>query len=175
MDQVQSYCMGSQPIAPTLDPDLRRVFDALRWIVRELRLSQSLGEQSSGLSAAQSFVLHVLKERGALSVGDLADHTATDPSSVSVVVRKLHQKGLVGKVASAEDRRRLRISLTEAGARAAAKAPVPVQQVLLGRLQGLEAEEVRTLAGLLERVAPPAEDGHPAPMFFQEGASGGRR
>ncbi|WP_316412861.1 MarR family winged helix-turn-helix transcriptional regulator [Mesoterricola silvestris] len=166
--------MGSQPIPP-LQPDARRVFDALRWIFRELRLAQDPKGKASGLSAAQAFVLHVLKDQGALSIGALAQATATDPSSVSVVVRKLQQKGLVGKAPSAGDRRRMEVALTAAGARAARSAPSPVQQALLERMGRLEAGDLRALADLLERVAPPVEDGHPAPMFFHEGAAGGRK
>jgi DNA-binding MarR family transcriptional regulator len=160
---------------PTLDTDVRRVFDALRWIVRELRLTRTPGRPGDELSAAQAFVLHVLKENGALSINDLALRTATDPSSVSVVVHKLHQKGLVGKVASDEDRRRLRVTLTAPGDRATAASPLPVQQVLLERLGAMTPEELHTLAALMERVAPAVEDGRPAPMFLQDGAAGGRR
>lgn len=167
--------MGSQPIPFPLQPDARRVFEALRWIVRELRLAHGPDGKAGALSAAQIFVLHVLKDQGPLSIGALASATATDPSSVSVVVRKLHQKGLVGKTASPEDRRRLVVALTAAGARCAQASPSPVQQVLLERMGRLEAGDLRTLAELLEKVAPAPDDGRPAPMFFQEGAAGGRR
>ena len=145
---------------------MRRVFDALRWIVRELRLAKPPGPQA--LSAAQMFVLHVLKEHGALSVGDLAERTATDPSSVSVVIRKLHDKKLVAKKPSPEDQRRMRVTLTAAGARIVAKAPTPVQQVLMERMTLLGPEQLHLLAGLLEQVAPPRTGGSGPPMFFQD-------
>jgi DNA-binding MarR family transcriptional regulator len=131
--------------------------------------------KAAGLSAAQVFVLHVLSDQGPLSVGALAQATATDPSSVSVVARKLQQKGLVGKAPSPVDRRRMVVGLTASGTRAVKDAPGAVQQGLLERMGGLEPGELRTLADLLERVAPRPEDGHPAPMFFQDGAAGGRR
>jgi len=166
--------MGSQTIAP-VPPDARRVFDALRWIFRELRIAQEPKGKASGLSAAQVFVLHVLRDQGDLGISALAQATATDPSSVSVVVRKLQQKGLVGKAPGTGDRRRREVALTAAGAKAALGTPNPVQQGLLERMGRLEAGDLRALADLLEKVAPPAEDGHPAPMFFQDGASGGRR
>jgi len=165
--------MGSQPISD-LHLDARRVFDALRWIFRELRLAHD-PRGGGGLSAAQVFVLHVLKDQGPLGIGALAQATATDPSSVSVVVRKLQQKGLVGKAPDTGDRRRREVVLTAAGARLAQAAPSPVQQALLERMGRLEAGDLRALADLLEKVAPPAADGHPAPMFFQDGAAGGRR
>ena len=149
---------------------MRRVFDALRWIVRELRLAQNPGGPVAGLSAAQLFVLHVLREHGQQSVGELADQTATDPSSVSVVIRKLHLKGLVDKQPSVEDRRRLEVTLTAAGAKAAKHVGVPVQQLLMARLSGLKPAELTTLADLLVRVAPAPGEAEAAPMFFQEEA-----
>ena len=159
--------MGSQLKPPDQDADLRRVFDALRWIVRELRLAQSPVGPAAGLSAAQIFVLHILKEHGGLSMGDLAERTVTDPSSVSVVVRKLHDKGLVGKRPSPEDHRRLLVTLTAAGARVTEQSPIPVQQVLMERMARLAPGQLHSLADLLEQVAPPRE-GAPAPMFFQD-------
>jgi len=152
---------------PDQDADSRRVLDSLRWIVRELRMAQSPVGPAAGLSAAQIFVLHTIREYGDLSVGDLAERTATDPSSVSVVVRKLHDKGLVGKQPSPEDHRRLLVTLTAAGARVAEHSPAPVQQVLMERMARLAPGQLHRLADLLEQVAPPREGG-PAPMFFQD-------
>jgi len=39
----------------------------------------------------------------------------------------------------------------------------------------LAPDQLRCLADLLERLAPPVDGAHPAPMFFHEGAAGGRR
>jgi len=166
--------MGSQAIPPDPEADTRRVFDALRWIVRELRLAQGPVGQGPALSAAQRFVLHVLKEHGTLAMGELAERTATDPSSVSVVVRKLHDKRLVAKRPAPEDHRKWRVTLTAAGAGIVDQAPIPVQQVLMARMARLAPDQLHSLAELLEQVAPPREGTEPAPMFFQEGA-GGRR
>jgi DNA-binding MarR family transcriptional regulator len=160
--------VGSQLIEPGVETDVRRVFDALRWIVRALRLAQTTPEGGGGLSAAQVFVLHVLREHGPLSVVELAERTATDPSSVSVVVRKLHGRGLVGKRTSSADRRKLKVALTVAGAKVAAAVPVPFQQQLLRRLAQLGPERLAALAELLEQVAAPLGGSAPAPMFFQD-------
>lgn len=149
-----------------LDPDIRRVLDALRILVRELRLASASTERRHGLSSAQAFVLHILCDRGSMSLGDLAEATFTDPSSVSVVVRKLEERGLVVKGASAGDRRRLEIDLSPEGRRALEQTPLPVQDALIRRLENLGAAEVARLAGLLETLTPPGAE--PPPMFFEE-------
>ena len=160
--------MGSQSISPDPESDARRVLDALRRIVRALHLAQNPAGPGELPSAAQLFVLHALKGTDGLSVGELAGRTATDPSSVSVVVRKLHAKGLVGKRTSGQDRRRLDVTLTPAGAELLARAPIPVQEQLLARMAAMTPGQLGALAGLLERLAPVEPGAPPAPMFFQE-------
>jgi DNA-binding MarR family transcriptional regulator len=141
--------------------------DSLRWIVRSLRLLEIGAGLPDGVSAAQLFVLQVLRENGAQAMGELAERTATDPSSVSVVVRKLHEKGLVTKQAAAADRRRVEVALTPAGRRLADRTPQPAQQAMINRLAALDPGQQAVLADLLERVAPaePGSERNP-PMFF---------
>lgn len=158
--------MGSQTIFPDSGSDLRRVLDALRWIVRDLRVASASQSLPSGLSAAQMFVLHVLRGEPGLSLNELADRTVTDQSSVSVVVRKLHEKKLVVKRTAKEDRRRVEVSLTAAGRRLLEGAPLPVQEALISRLSALAPAEQRRLRQLLERIAP--RGAASPPMFFDD-------
>src|SRR5215217_2732988 len=65
--------------------DVRAVLDAIRRIVRVLRVSSRAAEKQVGLSGAQLFVLHKLEDAPALSLNELADRTRTHQSSVSVV------------------------------------------------------------------------------------------
>ena len=158
--------MGSQVILPTPDTDTRRVLDALRWIVRDLRVASASPGLPFGLSAAQMFVLHVLHREPRLSLGELADRTMTDQSSVSVVVRKLHEKKLVAKRTAKEDRRRMEVSLSATGRRLVEGSPEPFQSALIARLSALPPTDQRRLRRLLERIAPPGALA--PPMFFDD-------
>lgn len=158
---------------PLPDPTLRRILDALRALVRELRLASTATERQHGLSSAQLFVLHALRSRGKLSLGEVARSTLTDQSSVSVVVRKLEERGLVVKVPARDDRRRLEIDLSPDGRELLAQAPPPVQGALIQRLEALGARESALLADLLEAIVPPS--GEAPPMFFEEPAGPGAK
>lgn len=148
------------------DNDVRRVLDALRWIVRDLRVASVSPGLPLGLSAAQMFVLHVLHKEPGLSLGELADRTITDQSSVSVVVRKLQEKKLVVKRTAKADRRRVEVSLSAAGRRLAENTPHPVQEALIARLSALTPAAQRRLRQLLEIIAP--KGSATAPMFFDD-------
>jgi DNA-binding MarR family transcriptional regulator len=145
--------------------------DALRRIVRELRLTAREAERSAGISGAQLFVLQALAEKPAASLNDLADRTLTDQSSVSVVVRRLGEKKLVARRASTEDARRIELSLTSAGRKLLARCPEPTQARLVMALRRLGGGELAALtAGIGALVREMGIEEAAPRMFFDEEA-----
>ena len=66
--------------------EMEVAMNAVRSIVRALRMNTREIESKIGMSLAQLFVLQVLADRPARSLNELAERTATHQSSVSVVV-----------------------------------------------------------------------------------------
>ena len=149
--------------------DIRRVLDALRRVVQALRVAAP----RAGLSSAQLFALQQIAEHPASSINDLAALTYTHQSSVSVVVRRLVDRGLVAKVVAPSDRRRQCLALTAKGNRALSRAPAPVQRRLIAAIARLSRAERRQLASALDAVAsavaPDTLQTHPAMLFEEEG------
>src|ERR1700710_363682 len=125
------------PRAAAQGEDVREVLNALRRIVRSLRVSSRTAEQRVGLSGAQLFVLQCLARQSPCSVNELAARTATDQSSVSVVVSRLVARGHVRRAPSKLDRRRVELTLTPSGRALLAAAPEAAQGRLLGALTQL--------------------------------------
>ena len=132
-------------------PDERRILDAVRNLVREIRLTSTATHHGEQLSAAQAFVLQTLVDFPGLRINDLADQTSTDQSSVSVVVQKLADSGLVVKERSAADRRAFEVHLTPTGRSLAKKTPVAPQLRLLAGVRKMRPADRKTLATLLEQ------------------------
>jgi DNA-binding MarR family transcriptional regulator len=149
--------------------EVREVLNSLRHIVRSLRVSSRIAEQQVGLSGAQLFVLQCLAQHGPCSVNALAAHTATDQSSVSVVVSRLVARALVKRTASKLDRRSVQLSLAPAGKALLESAPKAVQDRLLTALTSLKKTELRQLSLLLHKLVELAEvpSGSPS-LFFEE-------
>src|SRR5258708_6638855 len=84
------------PIAEARD-EARGILDSIRRLVRSLRLFSREAEQKLDLSAAKLFVLQQLSATKPVSMKELARRTYTDQSSVSTVVSRLAEKGLVNK------------------------------------------------------------------------------
>ena len=153
---------------PATHSDLARVLDSIRAIVRTLRLSGRAAEQTLGVNGAQLFVLQKLAEEPADSLAELASRTRTDPSSVSVVVSRLVARGLVRREASADDARRVTISLTSSGRGLVRRVPRSAQAQLLEAAASLPPRQLRgladCLADLVERMdADEESEGQRAP------------
>lgn len=144
--------------------------DATRQIVRALRETSRQAERDLGVSGAQLFALQRL-QAGPLTINELAEQTATHQTSVSVVVQRLVDAGLVTRRVSPADRRRREVALTPRGREVLDRAPDAAQGRLVHALQALAAGQRRELARTLQEVVEAlAVARGPAPMFFEEPA-----
>jgi len=161
--------MGAQT---SLQPDRKDVIsalDAIRRMVRTLRTSATDIERSTGLSAAQTFVLQLLADAPAESMNDLAARTLTDQSSVSVVVSRLEAKGLVARGQSPADARRTRVTITDTGRARLAGRPVTVQARLIRALDKLSPDALTQLGEHLTQLTALMGAAHEPPsLFFEE-------
>lgn len=149
----------------------REVLNGFRHLVRALRVSSRDAEQAVGLSGAQLFVLQCLARQSPCSVNELAARTATDQSSVSVVVSKLVEAGCIKRVTSSIDRRKAELSLTPKGKSLLNHAPEAVQDRLLTALQELRPTELAQLSRLLGKVLTLADvDTSQVALFFEDRA-----
>jgi|GEM_PF-748663 len=163
--------MPGQPSGPvTQESVVNAIMDSFRRIVHALRSSHRAAGDLD-LTGAQLFVLAALGSAGGpIGVKELADKTRTDQSTVSVVVGRLVNRGLVKRIRSASDTRRVELSLTARGRAALRKTPTTVAQSklaeALGRLSKADAATLkRTLKHIVEMMG---EADAPAPMLFDD-------
>ena len=150
--------------------------NAVRSIVRALRINTRMIELRMGISLAQLFVLQQLADKPADSLNELAERTATHQSSVSVVVRRLVDRGFVSRTSAATDKRRIRIALTSEGQAMLKDAPLTVQVQLMDGLRQLPLHQRTALADLLEAWLGAANiDLATPPMMFEDDPVGGAR
>ncbi len=154
---------------------VRPVLDGIRRLVQGLRLSAEQAKKRAGVSGAQLFVLQKLAEADAQSINDLAARTATDQSSVSAVVHRLSDAGLVDRHPDARDRRRVRLTLTPRGRALLRRFPDSAQQQLVRAIGELPPAERRAFAASLARIVAGMTEA-PAALFFErEDGRGVRR
>jgi DNA-binding MarR family transcriptional regulator len=161
-------------VSHTFDAESLAVMNHLRRIVRALRVSARAAERDTGLSGAQVFVLQKLAEEPTASLSELALRTATDQSSVSVVVSRLVDRGLVLRHKSKEDGRRVEIRLTPAGRTMLRRSPEVTQTQFIEALGRMPGASRRRLADALGKLVSSMNIRDDTAMFFEEDRASAR-
>ncbi|MDA8332569.1 MAG: MarR family winged helix-turn-helix transcriptional regulator [Candidatus Dormibacteraeota bacterium] len=104
------------------------------------------------LSFGQMHVLMLLHERGALTVGQLAETLGVSMPSVSSQLDRLEEHQLVERRRDESDRRLVHIVLTDAGARDAEAAAGFRRELAEQLLAGFDQDELRALLTVLAAV-----------------------
>ncbi len=124
----------------------------LNRIVNRLNTNLTDELKTIGVTLQQYRILAVLVARDERNVGELAVYTVTEQSTLSKMLDRMEEAGLVVREPDPKDRRVVQISITESG-QAAYERILPIAMKHYHRaLLGLTEEEHETLVDLLHRV-----------------------
>lgn len=98
------------------------------------------------------FVLSILWEEDNISHGLLADRLSRDKASLSRTLDLMEDKGLIKRLADADDKRGSKISLTRSSKELKDKAIRTAVDFTQSELKGLSPIEVRELARMLNLI-----------------------
>ena len=154
-----------------VDHHVDAIVNSLRRIIQALRLSSSVVQDKLGISGAQLFVLQQLADHPASSLRELEERTFTDQSSVSVVVSRLVGNRHVTRRRSTVDGRRIELGVTATGRALVRRAPPLAQAQLVATLRHSSADELRTTASVLQRIARDMGTPEQPAMFFESPAA----
>lgn len=107
----------------------------------------------SDLTSAQHHILRFLARGDACRITDLAEKLRIQPSAVTAMVDRLEARGYVVRERDAEDRRIVRVAVTETGAAEYEKVEGSVRDYVRSLFSELEPEEVATLVSLFEKLS----------------------
>ena len=120
------------------------------------RLARRLRQQAFGITASQISALAALHAHGPVPLGELASIEKIAPPSMSRIVARLEEAGLVERIPGAGDKRVTIVSVTDAGRALLDEARSRRDLYLAGGLARMTKEEVATLEAavpLLVRLA----------------------
>jgi DNA-binding MarR family transcriptional regulator len=114
---------------------IRKLMQAGEFYTKELNKKYQV-------SAPQLNCLLSLYENGPLPPSQIAKHIMVKSSTVTGIVDRLEQKGLVKRFRNSPDRRIITIELTDSGKNLAKNAPPPIQQKIIDGLKKLSEDEL---------------------------------
>lgn len=144
----------SEPaIAPQLDKAaIDRIVETAIWLQAESRRLAKEQCAKHGITATQLNALKLLQSVGDVSLSDLSKRMSATNSSITGLVDRMVESGLVAREQSAEDRRVWRIRLTPEGRAMAKKVDVAPWEILSGALLALPPAELEQLIKTLLKV-----------------------
>lgn len=125
-----------------------------------LRLNRELRRELAplGVTGGQAALLHVIRESPGIGVRELAVRENISAAAISNAVARLEAAGLVLRVASEHDRRRVRLYVTEAGLTVLRAVRSRRTAWLAARLRRLEPEQLAAVDAALEPLSSLLED-----------------
>ena len=109
------------------------------------------------MTPEQYWLLRILRRRGALSIGELAEALGVTGSSVTTACKRLEKAGLVTRERQSDDERMVRVMLTEEGHARVEAWQQQRRELLTHLLTPLDSDEQNALQRLLERILEAAD------------------
>jgi DNA-binding MarR family transcriptional regulator len=126
---------------------------AARLRVSATRLARQLRQESEpALTPSQLSALTSVERHGPLTLGRLAEQERVAPPSVTKIVAKLEEAGLVERRLDETDRRVAWVSVTAVGAARLATIRRRKNEWLAARLSKLDDDDLRRLADALDAL-----------------------
>jgi DNA-binding MarR family transcriptional regulator len=117
-----------------------------------------------GVHVGQNFLLEALWEEDGLTLGELARRMHVEVPTATRMTKRMEATGLLDRTTDANDRRVVRIALTERGRALREELPGLLDGIALHALRDLTPAERDQLITLLGRVA----DAMAAPTVYRE-------
>lgn len=143
-----------ESLRPMHDSSAFAVLTSLRRIVRAVSLhSRHLG-RVAGLTVPQLLTLRAVDDAGpdGTTASEILDEVGVSPGTLSGIVQRLVEAGLLQRSRSRQDRRRVVLTLTVAGRDALGSSPRPLQARFVERFEALAPAERQALVDALERI-----------------------
>ena len=125
-----------------------------------LRLNRHLRRELGpiGITGGQAALLHAIRTNPGIGVRGLAGREGVSAPAMSGYVDRLERAGLVRRVRSEEDRRRVGLGLTEEGLKVLRSARSRRTAWLASRLRRLDADELAAVEAALPALSRLLED-----------------
>ncbi|MEK9575922.1 MAG: MarR family transcriptional regulator [Gammaproteobacteria bacterium] len=129
------------------------VLIALRKVIRATDLHSKYLAKNTGLTTAQLLILQSIQNMGEVSIGEISKKISLSQATVTSILDRLVDKGLVYRERSSEDKRKVHAYLTEDAVALIKDAPAPLQEQFTKQFGALNEWEQSMMISSLQRIA----------------------
>lgn len=137
----------------TLLNSIEEVLVALRRVIRATDLHSKHLAKTTGLTAPQILLLQTIRDKGEVTIGELASEMSLSQATVTTILDRLEKRELVFRERSTEDKRKVHAYLTDKAMETLKEAPIPLQEHFARQFGDLQEWEQTMIISSLQRVA----------------------
>ncbi len=126
---------------------------ALRKIIRAIDMHSRKLNKEVGLTGPQLMVLQNVGKHSGVMVREIAETINLSSATVTSVLDRMEARGLINRVRSTVDKRKVGVYLTEVGEQALSTAPLPLQENFTNKFNALQEWEKSQMVATLQRLA----------------------
>lgn len=132
---------------------IEEVLVALRRVIRATDLHSKHLAKTTGLTAPQILLMQTIRDKGQLTIGELANMVSLSQATVTSILDRLEKREMVYRERSKEDKRKVHAHLTDQAMDILKEAPIPLQEHFAKRFGDLQEWEQTMIISSLQRVA----------------------
>jgi DNA-binding MarR family transcriptional regulator len=126
---------------------------ALRKVIRAIGLHSKQLNKTSGLTTPQLLIMLEIDKTSGINSSQVAKNVNLSAATVTNILDRLENKGLVSRVRSTQDKRKVSLYLTEDGKALLLNAPQALQEHFIENFANLAQWEQSQLLSSMERLA----------------------
>lgn len=151
--QEPIYNPGKISLEDSLLDRIEEVLVALRRVIRATDLHSKHLAKTTGLTAPQILVLQSIRDKGEVTIGELANEVSLSQATVTTILDRLEKRNLVFRERSKSDKRKVHAYLTDEAMDVLKSAPIPLQEQFKRQFGDLKEWEQTMIISALQRVA----------------------
>lgn len=132
---------------------IEEVLISLRRVIRATDLHSKHLAKTTGLTAPQMLLLQTIRNRGQLSISELANIMSLSQATVTSILDRLEKRNLTFRERSTTDKRKVHVHLTPEADNVLKEAPIPLQEHFTRQFNDLQQWEQTMIISSLQRVA----------------------
>ena len=128
------------------------VLIALRKIIQAVEMNSKKLVKRVGLTGPQLVILQEIARAGDVTAGEIARAVSLSQATVTGILERMENRGLLARERSASDKRRIMVRITESGSKVLNDAPPLMQEAFVERFAGLQEWEQTMILSALQRL-----------------------
>jgi DNA-binding MarR family transcriptional regulator len=128
------------------------IIDNIRRVFKAVNDHSKRAEHQTGVTGPQLWAIKIIGDLSPVKVSDIARRMYVHPATAVGILDRLESRNLVKRVRSKDDRRVVKVTLTDDGKKLVKKSPQVAQGLLVKGLEVLSAERLQEIYSALEEL-----------------------